>query len=36
MLKKIGITAGIVVALFVAALFAIPYFFKDEIKDKTR
>ena len=34
MLKKIVKITGIVIALFVVALFAIPYFFKDEIKAK--
>lgn len=34
MLKKIVIIIGILIALFVVALFAIPYFFKDEIKAK--
>jgi len=34
MLKKILKITGIVVVLLVAALFAIPYFFKDQIKAK--
>jgi len=34
MLKKIVKITGIIVVLFVASLFAIPYFFKDEIKAK--
>lgn len=34
MLKKIVIIIGTLIALFVVALFAIPYFFKDEIKAK--
>ncbi len=34
MLKKIVKITGIVIALCVVALFAIPYFFKDEIKAK--
>jgi len=34
MQKKILKIAGIVILLFVAALFAIPYFFKDQIKAK--
>lgn len=34
MLKKILKITGITIILFVAALFAIPYFFKDQIKAK--
>jgi len=34
MLKKILIIAGIVLLLLTASLFAIPYFFKDQIKAK--
>ncbi len=34
MLKKILKIAGIIIILLVAALFAIPYFFKDQIKAK--
>ncbi len=34
MLKKILKISGIVIVLLVAALFAIPYFFKDQIKAK--
>ena len=34
MLKKILKITGIVIVVFIAALFAIPYFFKDQIKNK--
>ena len=34
MLKKILKISAIVIVVFVAALFAIPYFFKDQIKEK--
>jgi hypothetical protein len=34
MLKKILKISGIILVIFVAALFAIPYFFKDQIKAK--
>ena len=34
MLKKILKIVGVIIVLFVVALFAIPYFFKDEIKAK--
>ncbi|MEO7978424.1 AsmA-like C-terminal region-containing protein [Flavobacterium sp.] len=34
MLKKILKISGIVLVVFIAALFAIPYFFKDQIKAK--
>ncbi len=34
MFKKIAITVGALFALFIAALFAIPYFFQDTIKAK--
>jgi len=34
MLKKILKITGIIIVVFIAALFAIPYFFKDQIKNK--
>ena len=34
MLKKILKIVGVVIVIFAAALFAIPYFFKDQIKEK--
>lgn len=34
MIKKIALISGIIIALIIASLFAIPYFFKDQIKAK--